>query len=244
MTQSEFIQLLGSLKDITVLEVGTKRSIPDRPTHHRSWCHQTANFIMSDFEDGLDVDVVCDIHSLTDAFSLDSIDFVICCSIFEHVQRPWIAAREIARVLKPGGMVFVQTHQTFPIHGYPSDYWRYTTEALRTIFEDAELETVDTAYDFPAQIVSEDDRDARRHPAFLNATILARKPLDWSDLGIVGMTAGGLPLDAALRMQAELSRHRGAAASLRSEINSLRSSTSWRITAPLRAFGRRLLGRP
>ena len=32
--------------------------------------------------------------------------------------------------LKSEGVLFLQTHQTFLIHGYPSDYFRFTTEAL------------------------------------------------------------------------------------------------------------------
>ena len=32
--------------------------------------------------------------------------------------------------LKIGGRLFIQTHQTFHLHAYPSDYFRFSTEAL------------------------------------------------------------------------------------------------------------------
>jgi len=175
MIEPDFISISSVWENADVLDLGTKRSIPTRPTHHRNWCHPTAKFTMSDFQDGPDVDVVADLHRLTETFRPASFDLVICCSVLEHVQRPWIAASEIARVLRPGGMVYVQTHQSFPIHGYPSDYWRFTTEALKTLFEDAGLETVLATYRFPAQIVSDEDPDGRKLPAFLNANILSKK---------------------------------------------------------------------
>jgi ubiquinone/menaquinone biosynthesis C-methylase UbiE len=36
-------------------------------------------------------------------FADNSIDFVISISVMEHVQYPWIMAKEVMRVLKPGG---------------------------------------------------------------------------------------------------------------------------------------------
>jgi SAM-dependent methyltransferase len=181
MIEEDFIKIVSAAADAAVLDLGTKRSVPDQPTHHRAWCHASANVTMSDFQSGIDVDVLADIHALSQVFARDSFDFIICCSVFEHVQRPWIAAHEIARVLKPGGCIYVQTHNAFPIHAYPYDYWRFTREALATLFEDAGLETVSTTYRFPAQIVSEQDPEGRNHPAFLNVNILARKPADWAD---------------------------------------------------------------
>jgi SAM-dependent methyltransferase len=38
------------------------------------------------------------------SFPDDSFDLVISSDIFEHIRRPWEAFREVARVLKPGGM--------------------------------------------------------------------------------------------------------------------------------------------
>jgi SAM-dependent methyltransferase len=181
MHEEDFIKIASKMENVTVLDLGSKRSVPDRPTHHRSWCHESVKFIMSDFQDGADVDVVADIHTLSKSFSRDSIDLVISCSVFEHVQRPWIAAHEIARVLKPGGLLYVQTHQSFPIHGYPSDYYRFTKEALSTIFEDVKLETISTTYKYPAQVVSEQDPGGKFAPAFLNVNILSKKPTNWKD---------------------------------------------------------------
>jgi SAM-dependent methyltransferase len=170
-----FISALRAKRLADVLELGTLRSISDRPTHHREWCFDDARFVMSDFVPGLDVDVVADIHSLDDVFGAQSFDFVIAYSVFEHVQRPWIGAQRIANVLRPGGQLFIQTHQSYPIHGYPSDYWRFTQEALRTLFADAGLIILATCYEFPAQIHSQRIPDTKNYPAFLNVCLTAQK---------------------------------------------------------------------
>ena len=40
---------------------------------------------------------------------------------------------EIHRILKPGGMVIMSSVMKFPIHDYPSDYWRFTPKAFELL---------------------------------------------------------------------------------------------------------------
>lgn len=173
-----FINRLHAVREAQVLELGTMRSEANRSTVHRAWAAADANYICSDFQDGLDVDVVADIHTLSHSFAADSMDAIIACSVFEHVQRPWIGAAELGKVLKPGGQVFVQTHFAFPIHGYPSDYWRYTREALETIFgADAGLAVVGSAYQFPVGLHAPELPPAETLEAYLNVCVVAEKPI-------------------------------------------------------------------
>ena len=173
-----FIHRLHAVRNAAVLELGTMRSQPDRSTIHRAWAAADAHYVCSDFQDGLDVDVVADIHVLSQHFAAQSLDAVIACSVFEHVQRPWIGAAEIAKTLKPGGQVFVQTHFAFPLHGYPSDYWRYTREALETIFgADASLRIVASAYQYPVRLHAPELPPPDSIEAYLNVCVVAEKPL-------------------------------------------------------------------
>jgi 2-polyprenyl-3-methyl-5-hydroxy-6-metoxy-1,4-benzoquinol methylase len=172
MKLNDFCNWLQNIRTSRILELGTCRSNPKNPTHHRCWAAQDATYIMSDFQQGLDVDIVADAHSLTNTFELASFDAIIACSVFEHIQRPWIAAQEIAKLLKPTGKTFIQTHQSFPIHGYPCDYWRFSADALETIFGDAGLKGK-SYYEFPCQIVSKQVPDSKNFQAFLNVCIVA-----------------------------------------------------------------------
>ena len=174
---SQFAHDIGLLVDADILELGTKRSDPSFPTHHKVW-NETADWTFADVEDGIDVHVVVDAHEMLE-FGDDDFDAVVAVSVWEHLRRPWIAAEEVARVLKPGGIVYIATHQSFPIHGYPSDYFRFSDMALAGIFEDAGLETLDVCYSYPAKIIPppEVTRWNKAAPVFLNVDLYARKPL-------------------------------------------------------------------
>jgi len=61
-----------------------------------------------------------------------SFDFVFSDQVLEHVEGdPQQAINESWRVLRPGGIAIHTTCFINPIHGCPSDYWRFTPEALR-----------------------------------------------------------------------------------------------------------------
>ena len=153
MNLQEFIASISNAPNARILELGTKQSIPGRSTHHKDWAPQ-ANWTLTDLEHGGDVDVVADAHKLDQAFPASSFDAVISSATFEHLQRPWIATQAIARILKPGGLLYIGTHQSFPLHAYPHDYWRFSTEALRTLLEDAGLETLGAWYEWRSHIFS------------------------------------------------------------------------------------------
>ena len=63
----------------------------------------------------------------------NSIDVVICTQTMEHVRDYKEAINEMHRVLRPGGVVFLATHGTYPIHGAPNDYWRFTKYGLEEV---------------------------------------------------------------------------------------------------------------
>lgn len=146
----QFVRLLADMDRPTVLELGTLRW-EETPTHHLAWAPHCTAYVMSDVEAGPDVDVVADAHDLA-PFADGSFDAVISCSVWEHLARPWIAAQALARVLRPGGIAYIATHQTFPIHGYPSDYFRFSTEALDLLFTDAGLVPLGSEYVYPCTI--------------------------------------------------------------------------------------------
>lgn len=135
---------------IHVLELGTRRWDPDFPTHHEAWAPPAADWIKADTMDGDDVDLVTDAHDLRDVPV--KLDGYVAVSVYEHLERPWIAAQAAADKLRPGGWAYVATHQTFPLHGYPRDYFRFSREALAVIFADAGFERIETGYRYRCTI--------------------------------------------------------------------------------------------
>ena len=138
--------MLGT--EAAVLEVGTLQSVPGRSTHLRSAFPHVprANYLMADVAEGADVDCLADLHALPADWT-GRFDACVAIAVFEHLERPWIAAREIARVLKPGGRCYIATHQTYPLHGYPSDFFRFSKDALALLFADAGLHVAEAGYE-------------------------------------------------------------------------------------------------
>ncbi len=71
----------------------------------------------------------------------ESFDGIYSVSVLEHVTRIHDAAREIVRLLRPGGITMHAVPFSYFFHGAPVDFWRLTTTALETLF--AELTTID-----------------------------------------------------------------------------------------------------
>lgn len=140
-----------------VVEIGVKEWGDKPPKHNRESIlkeNPSARWIGTDIEDGIDVEVVIDVQHLSQRFNKNSVGAVICSWTLEHVARPWEAAKEIALVLKPGGGVLIETHQTFPLHNYPRDYFRFSIEAVKEMFgQDIGMECIHAEYLYPAKIV-------------------------------------------------------------------------------------------
>jgi len=79
------------------------------------------------------------------AFEDASFDFVLSDQVREHVEgNPQLAFDESLRVLKKGGIAVHTTCFVNPVHGAPSDFWRFTPEALRYLSRDfSEIITAD-----------------------------------------------------------------------------------------------------
>ncbi|MEI6863755.1 MAG: class I SAM-dependent methyltransferase [Candidatus Adlerbacteria bacterium] len=101
------------------------------------WKGYFPNITTLDIAEEKKPDIVGDVHDLPIADGL--YDIVMCSETFEHFHNPFRAATEIARILKPGGLLFITTRFNFPVHDAPHDYWRYTPYGLRTVLKDFEI---------------------------------------------------------------------------------------------------------
>jgi SAM-dependent methyltransferase len=172
-----FIQRMNKTPSLRILELGCRRVDGRESTIQRGRAHPTSEYVGCDFMDGGDVDVVADAHALTKTFPENHFDMVLTIATYEHLSRPWIATQEIAAVMKPGGLLYIRTHQTFPIHGHPNDYFRFSDEALKLLCEDAGLGSVETAYEYPVSLVSFMDPKGSLAPAYIHVEAMAVKPV-------------------------------------------------------------------
>jgi hypothetical protein len=68
--------------------------------------------------------------------------------VFEHLRRPWAAARNILDLLRPGGSCITIAPFSLRYHESPEDHFRYTHTGLVALFEEhAPVRTVLAGYD-------------------------------------------------------------------------------------------------
>jgi SAM-dependent methyltransferase len=86
---------------------------------------------------GENVDVVGDAHQLSKHFSSKTFDFCFSVSVFEHLMWPWKVVLELNDVMKIGGIVFAQSHPTWPKHEIPWDFFRFWDSGWKALFCEA-----------------------------------------------------------------------------------------------------------
>ena len=130
--EEQFYEWLESkVEPVSVVEIGSRaRSGVTRrgriPNHHR--------YSGLDLKDGENVNVVGDAHLLSQYFEYGSIDAVFGYSVFEHLAMPWKVAIELNRIMRVGARAMFSTHQSWPLHDDPYDFWRFSKDSWRTIF--------------------------------------------------------------------------------------------------------------
>jgi len=88
-------------------------------------------------EAGRDNVLVADVTQC-DYLPEESFDAIFSVSVFEHVAKPWKAAEQLTRLLKPGGIMYHAAPFSYFYHGAPADFWRFTPDAFRLMFSSLE----------------------------------------------------------------------------------------------------------
>jgi len=172
----QFLEKASEMKSPRVLELGTKRSYAERSTRHDEWVPHASEFIGTDLEMAVDVDAAADVHKLSSFFGEESFDAIISCSSFEHFKYPQLAAHEIMKTLRIGGLLFIQTHHSYPLHAAPYDYFRFSTDALEALFgTQMGFAVVKTDYQFPVRLLADQDKELKFMPDYLNTQLFGIK---------------------------------------------------------------------
>ena len=102
-----------------------------------------ARYIGVDLALGRGVDEICASENLFERFGADSVDLVISTEMLEHVLDWRRVVHNLKQVLKPEGVLIVTTRSKgYPLHGYPSDYWRFEISDFQEIFRDLAIDVL------------------------------------------------------------------------------------------------------
>lgn len=139
-----------------VLDLGSRVSSRGAALTHRDLLSgHRCSVTGVDLKPGRNVDVV-----MTKPYRLPvksrTQDVVITGQVFEHIPFFWASLLEVARVLRPGGYLFLTVPSRGHVHSH-YDCWRYYPDSMRAMAAFAALELCEAHTDFPPM------GDNRRH---------------------------------------------------------------------------------
>lgn len=77
-----------------------------------------------------------------------SVDVIVSGQAFEHIEYFWLTWLEMARVLKPGGMIFLLAPSRGYEHRHPQDCWRFYPDAYVALANYAAMQLLEVSTDW------------------------------------------------------------------------------------------------
>lgn len=195
----DYIYQLGNQEGLRVLEIGSREVTGRYEAKSR---FPSAHYVGFDYYPGPGVDVVGDVHRLSSYFNPDDkFDLIFSSACFEHFAMPWIAATEIAKMLKVGGTLFVETHFSYSSHERPWNFFQFSDMGLRVLFSAAlGFECIEAGMSNPmvgrfSSLADEDLRYKRIQGLYCHSEYLGRKvrevpSFDWNQVNVADVVAG------------------------------------------------------
>jgi SAM-dependent methyltransferase len=126
-------------RPLLILDVG---SMDVNGTYRQFFDDPAWTYTGVDMESGPGVDTVLpqpyDWSSLED----NRYDVVVSGQAFEHIEFPWVTILEVARVMRPNGLLCLIVPSGGEEHRYPVDCWRYYPDGIRALARWADLDVV------------------------------------------------------------------------------------------------------
>ena len=132
-----------------VLDFGSRISANQRSTHRDLLAAYSCSYTGVDVLPGRNVDLVMR-RPYRIPLPSNSVDVVLTGQVFEHVPFFWASFMELARVLRPGGYIFM----TVPSRGHTHDVydcWRFYPDSMRALAALARLELKEGSTDLPPE---------------------------------------------------------------------------------------------
>jgi len=169
-----------------ILEIGSK-DYGNTATFRAAYPGQ--EYIGVDMEAGKDVDLVVDLTTGVGALRKNHFALGICCSVLEHVRKPWVFAENIASVLRPGAALYMSVPWVWRYHAYPDDYFRFSWRGIMELFPAFEWSGICYSTNVPNEFFDIDMDNPGvddRMAAFANTPAGKRKYLPYLMVNMLG----------------------------------------------------------
>ena len=131
-----------------VVDIGSRAVSGHKLTHRSIVDGFGLSYVGLDVVSGPNVDVVMK-KPYRIPLKKRSVDVVLCGQVFEHVPYFWITFLEMARVLRPRGLILLSAPSRGHRHSPPTDCWRFYPDGMLALGVFARLEVLYAHTDFP-----------------------------------------------------------------------------------------------
>ena len=127
-------EILKHVKNIggVVIDLGGGKN----PSYERFWHIKPDKFIRVDVNEKAEPDIVADLNKPL-PFDSNFADVVFLFNVIYILENPLAVLKEIYRILKPGGRLFLTSPFIFNEAKEPADYWRLTSGALEKLLKES-----------------------------------------------------------------------------------------------------------
>jgi len=173
--KENYVNNLDKKETITVLDVGSQ-CIPGQEESYKIFFNEPPfQYIGLDMIEGYNVDIAVKHAYQWDEVPDNFCDILITGQTFEHIEFPWFTITEIARVLKPNGVVCILVPSRQGLHRYPVNCQNYFSDGLIALAKYAGLNVLHASTNCAPPKVSFEWYNR----GIQDTMLIAKKPNDW-----------------------------------------------------------------
>lgn len=118
---------IENIENKTVLDIGSQ----DINGTMKPIFQNAKQYLGLDQSEGKNVDIICTSHEIP--LPDESFDIIISSSCFEHDPMFWLTFKEMCRLTKQNGYIYVCAPSIGPYHGFPIDNWRFYKDSWKSL---------------------------------------------------------------------------------------------------------------
>jgi 2-polyprenyl-3-methyl-5-hydroxy-6-metoxy-1,4-benzoquinol methylase len=140
---AEFAALVGqrfAQRPIRVLDIGSKGV---NGTYRELFSGAAFEYVGLDIDPGPNVDVVPEDPYDWQELDEERFDVIVSGQVLEHLEFPWLTMEQIAKKLKPNGLVCLIAPSRGPEHRFPVDCFRFYPDGMQALAKWAGLDVLE-----------------------------------------------------------------------------------------------------
>ena len=130
-----------------VIDVGSYCVEGQSTTYREIFKDDRFTYIGLDMEEGPNVTIAVKSPYKWTEVEDDFCDILVSGQTFEHIEFPWLTIKEMARVVKPKGLLCIIAPNSLGLHRHPVDCWRYYSDGMIALAKWAGLDILHVSTD-------------------------------------------------------------------------------------------------